>query len=164
MGIEPLLMRPAGPFQPSRMLAARLRRGFAVNSLAGAMGLGRRTIHRHGAGLFAPNTEHLRAAARALRFPESFFLGSDIGDLAPEKASFRSSSKLTARQRDMALGSAAVAIAFHGGIERLFSLPELDLPDLARAAETRSVKRPAILTPDLSWIGAKRRAGVNHRC
>ena len=98
-----------GPFQPSRMLAARLRRGFTVNTLAEAMGLDRRTISRHDAGLLAPSAKHLRAAARALRFPERFFLGSDIGVLAPEAASFRWSSKQTARQRDMALGSAAVA-------------------------------------------------------
>jgi len=43
MGTEPLLSRPAGPFQPSRMLAARLRRGFTVNALAEAMGSHRST-------------------------------------------------------------------------------------------------------------------------
>jgi len=128
---------PAGPFQPSRMLAARLRRGFTVNTLAEAMGVDRRTISRHDAGLFAPSAEHLRAAARALRFPERFFLGSDIGVLAPEAASFRWSSKRTARQRDMALGSAAVAGAFNGEIEQLYALPERDLPDLAHRSDPK---------------------------
>jgi transcriptional regulator with XRE-family HTH domain len=119
------------------MLAARLRRGFTVNTLAEAMGVDRRTISRHDAGLFAPSTEHLRAAARALRFPERFFLGSDIGVLAPEVASFRWSSKLTARQRDMALGSVAVAGALNGEIEQLYALPECDLPELAHRCDPK---------------------------
>ncbi len=135
MGTNPLSRSRAGSFQPSRMLAARLRRGFTVNALAEAMGSHRSTNFRHDAGLFTPNEEHLRAAARALRFPERFFLGDDIGELAPEKASFRSSSKLVARQRDMALGTAGVAIAFNGEIERLYALPEPDFPDLAHRCD-----------------------------
>ena len=41
----------------------RLRRGFTVDGLAEAMGSHRSTNYRHDAGLFAPNTDHLRAAA-----------------------------------------------------------------------------------------------------
>jgi len=113
------------------MLAARLRRGFSVDGLAKAMGSHRSTNYRHDAGLFAPNTDHLRAAARALRFPERFFVGGDIGELAPDRASLRSSSQLSACQRDIALGSAAVAIAFNSEIERLYALPEPVVPDLS---------------------------------
>jgi len=43
------------------------------------------------------------AAGRALRFPERFFLGEDIGELSAGLTSLRSISKLSARQRDMAL-------------------------------------------------------------
>lgn len=135
MGISPLSPPRAGSFQPSRMLAARLRRSFTVNALAEAMGSHRSTNFRHGVGLFTPNQEHLRAAARALRFPERFFLGDDIGELAPATASFRASSKVSASARDAALGSAALAIAFNGEIERLFALPELDFPDVSRRRE-----------------------------
>ena len=103
------------------------------------MGLDRRTINRHDAGLFAPNAEHLRAAARALRFPERFFLAEDIGEFATEVASFRSPSKLTARQRDMALGSAAIAMACNGEIERLYALPEPDFPNLAHRSDPEQV-------------------------
>lgn len=103
MSIEPLLTRPAAPFQPSRMTAARLCRGFTVNAVADAMGAHRSTNFRHDTGLFAPNAEHLRAAARALRFPKRFFLGEDIGELSAGLTSLRSISKLSARQRDMAL-------------------------------------------------------------
>lgn len=131
MGTQPLTRPSTVPFRPSRMLAARLRRGFSVNALSEAMGLHRSTTYRHDAGQFAPSDDHLRSAARALRFPERFFLGDDIGELAPEAASFRSPSKLTARQRDMALGSAAVAIAFNGEVERLYALPQPDFPNLA---------------------------------
>jgi len=65
MGTNLFLSPRAGPFQPSRMLAARLR--LTVKALAEAMGLDRRNVHRHDTGLFAPTAEHLRASARALR-------------------------------------------------------------------------------------------------
>ena len=138
MDIEPLFRPRAGSFQPSRMLAARLRRGFTVDGLAEAMGSHRSTNYRHDAGLFAPNSDHLRAAARALRFPERFFLGDDIGELAPDTASLRSSSQLSARQRDIALGSAAIAIAFKQRVERLYALPEPVVPDFSHHSHHRN--------------------------
>ena len=63
-----------------RTALSRLHR----DALAEAMGAHRSTNFRHDTGLFAPNAEHLRAAARALRFPKRFFLGEDIGDLSAE--------------------------------------------------------------------------------
>jgi hypothetical protein len=103
------------------------------------MGSNRSSNYRHDIGQFAPNQEHLRAAAGALRFPERFLRGDDIGQLAPERVSFRYGSKLTARQRDMALGSAAVAIAFNQEIERLFALPEPDFPNLGHRRDPEQV-------------------------
>src|SRR3546814_3779667 len=47
----------------------------------------------------------------------SFFFGDDIEEPAIDTASFRSLSKMTARQRDTALGSGAVAMLFNEWIE-----------------------------------------------
>src|SRR3546814_7639046 len=53
-------------------------------------------------------------------------------------SSFRSLSKMTARQRDTALGSGAVAMLFNEWIEARFDLPEPNVPDLGRDADAES--------------------------
>ncbi len=123
-------MTPAGAFSPLRLMWARRRRGIGQVELADSVQISVRAIKFYEAGAFAPAREPLRRIARLLRFPERFFLRDPIGDLDPEAASFRSRTKLSARQRDTALGSAAVAMAFTAEIERLYALPEPDFPDL----------------------------------
>src|SRR3546814_13837742 len=68
----------------------------------------------------------------------SFFFGDDIEEPAIDTASFRSLSKMTARQRDTALGSGAVAMLFNEWIEARFDLPEPNVPDLGRDADDES--------------------------
>jgi transcriptional regulator with XRE-family HTH domain len=104
----------------------------AQADLGTSIGASVRSIKVYEAGAFAPDPHRLRRLARTLKFPERFFLGDDIGDLAP--TIFRSPSKLTARQRHVALGGAAIAIAFNQEIERLYALPEPDLPNLTGRA------------------------------
>jgi hypothetical protein len=60
------------------MLAARPRRGLTVVGLAEAMGSHRSTNYRHDVGLFAPNTDHLRAAARAVRHDRLAIIPAEI--------------------------------------------------------------------------------------
>lgn len=102
--------------------------------LATVIGCSVRSVKAYEAGAFAPQFVRLRQLARALKFPEDFFGRGDIGGLAQAVPSFRSGSKLSARRRDLALGSAAVAIAFSQEIERLYALPEPDVPNLADRA------------------------------
>lgn len=117
------------PITPSRLTWARRRRGLDQVKLADSIGTSVRSIKAYESGEFAPGADSLRGIARALRFPERFFLGDTIDDLIPT-AIFRAGTKLSARMRDAALGSAAVAIAFNQEIERFFELPEPDFPDL----------------------------------
>jgi transcriptional regulator with XRE-family HTH domain len=113
---------------------ARLRRGMNITRLAEAIDVQRHSIAVYEAGEFAPQSERIRQIARALKFPERFFFGSDLRELEPKAASFRSLSKLAAGQRDMALGSAAIAVALNQWIEGRYVLPEAKLPDLGRHA------------------------------
>jgi Zn-dependent peptidase ImmA (M78 family)/DNA-binding XRE family transcriptional regulator len=140
MVAPPSLALPFAAFCPSRFAAARQRRGLGVAELAGLIGVHRHAIARYEAGQFVPSPEHLRAAAKVLKFPERFFHGDDICTIKHAVHSFRAGSNLPTCMRDMALGAAAVAVSFNRDAERFFSLPEVKLPDYSgrdpeRAAE-----------------------------
>jgi Zn-dependent peptidase ImmA (M78 family)/DNA-binding XRE family transcriptional regulator len=121
-----------GIFNPSRLTWARRRRGLTKTKLAAALGVELRSVSAYETGEFAPETDKLGRIAQVLRFPELFFFGDDLEEPAFDTASFRSLSKMTARQRDTALGSGATALLLNEWIESRFDLPEPDIPDLGR--------------------------------
>ena len=73
-----------------------------------------------------------------MKFPEPFFAG---GDLFLGSASLRSSSKLTARERDLALGSAAIAMALNDQIGSRYALRAVNLPYVGRSASPESAAK-----------------------
>ena len=132
-------------FNPSRLTLARKRRGFTKTRLAKAVGVEPRSISGYETGEFTPDVEKRDQLAKVLRFPASFFSGDDLDELSPDSASFRALSKMTAGQRDMALGAGAIALLLNGWIEERFELPKANLPDLSREvhpeAAAESVRR-----------------------
>jgi Zn-dependent peptidase ImmA (M78 family)/DNA-binding XRE family transcriptional regulator len=133
-------MKPIRTFQHQNLYWARLWRGLDQAELAQLVGVSTRTIKAYEGAAFAPALEPLRRLAKVLKFPEGFFFADAIGDNKQEAESFRAGSKMVARLRDMALGSAAVAIVFNREAERYFALPEGKLSDYSgrdpeRAAE-----------------------------
>lgn len=125
-------------FNPSRLTWARRRRGLTKTRLAAAIPIELRSVTAYEAGEFAPDPERLTRLSRTLKFPETFFFGDDLEEPALDTASFRSMSKMSARQRDTALGSGAVALLLNEWIESRFTLPAADLPDLGRDANPES--------------------------
>jgi Zn-dependent peptidase ImmA (M78 family)/DNA-binding XRE family transcriptional regulator len=129
-------------FNPSRLTLARKRRGLTMTRLAATVGVEPRSISAYEKGEFGPDDDRLTKLARVLRFPEQFFFGDDLDEPTPDIASFRALSKMTAGQRDTALGTGAIALMLNDWIETRFELPTPDLPDLSReggaeaAAET----------------------------
>jgi Zn-dependent peptidase ImmA (M78 family)/DNA-binding XRE family transcriptional regulator len=121
-------------FNPSRLTWARRRRGLTKTKLAASINVELRSVSAYETGEFAPEADKLGRMARVLRFPEAFFFGDDLEAPAADTASFRSLSKMTAGQRDMALGSGAIALLLNEWIESRFDLPEPDVPDLGRDA------------------------------
>lgn len=119
-------------FNPTRLTWARRRRGLTKTRLAAYIGVELRSVSAYETGEFNPEPERLVAIARTLSFPQAFFFGDDIEEPAIDTASFRSLSKMTARQRDTALGSGAVAMLLNEWIEARFDLPPPELPDLGR--------------------------------
>lgn len=119
-------------FNPQRLALARKRRGLKIRELATRIGLTDKSVSNYEAGTQEPEDVTLRKIADVLRFPEAFFFGDDPEFPEVGTASFRSLSKMTAGQRDSALGAGAVAFLLNEWIESRFDLPEPDVPDLGR--------------------------------
>jgi len=81
-------------------------------------------------GKVIPSPDAIRLISDALNFPSMFFFSKDIDFPQSDGVSFRALSSMTSKQRDMALGAAAIAIEINRWIESKFILPEADLPDL----------------------------------
>jgi Zn-dependent peptidase ImmA (M78 family)/transcriptional regulator with XRE-family HTH domain len=100
--------------------------------LAKRIGLTEKSVSNYEAGTQEPEGGTLKKLSEALRFPEAFFFGDDPEVPTPDVASFRSLSKMTASQRDSALGAGAIALLLNDWIESRFQLPGPDVPDLGR--------------------------------
>ena len=123
-------------FNPSRLTLARKRRGMKKRALADRIGLTEKSVSNYEAGSQDPESSTLYRISEALRFPEAFFFGDDPEIPTPDVASFRSLSKMTASQRDSALGAGAIALLLNDWIESRFVLPSPDVPDLGREVDT----------------------------
>lgn len=119
-------------FNPSRLTLARKRRGLTRVALAGLIDVDPRSVSAYENGEFSPDTEKLQQLAKVLKFPVTYFSGSDIEELSPDSASFRALSRRTAGQRDSALGAGAFALLLNKWIEERFRLPAANIPDLGR--------------------------------
>ncbi|AMP75649.1 XRE family transcriptional regulator [Ralstonia solanacearum] len=103
-----------------------------MTKLAAAIGVEPRSISAYEKGEFGPDDDRLARVADVLGFPEAFFFGDDLDEPTPDIASFRALSKMSAGQRDTALGAGAIALMLNSWIEARFELPVPDLPDLSR--------------------------------
>jgi Zn-dependent peptidase ImmA (M78 family)/transcriptional regulator with XRE-family HTH domain len=134
-------LRDDGPFTPSRLELARRRRGMTLVDLAEATGISRKSLTAYEHAEQVPGPDNLQAVATALDMPPDFFVRNDLDEVPLEAVSFRRLSKMTARQRDMALSSARMTIELGDWIEQHFVLPDSDVPTLDKldpetAAET----------------------------
>ena len=77
-----------------------------------------------------PGPLNLVKLAGALGFPTDFFAGPTLDEPPFEASSFRALSNLTARHRDQALGSGAIALLLARWIDQRFELPEPNVPQL----------------------------------
>ena len=125
-------MTTAPEFNPKRLTLARERRGLTKTKLATAIGVDVRSVTAYETDAFRPDKERLAQLAQTLRFPIPFFFGDDLDQIAPDIVSFRSMSKMTAGQRDSALGAGAIALLLNEWIAARFDLPVAALPDLSQ--------------------------------
>jgi Zn-dependent peptidase ImmA (M78 family)/DNA-binding XRE family transcriptional regulator len=115
---------------PTRLELARRRRGLSKTRLAQLVGVELRSISAYEKGEFSPSAETLAALARELRFPIEFFSGPDLEVPNTRIASFRALSRMSAGERDAALGAGAIALLLSDWLDGKFELPAADIPDL----------------------------------
>jgi Zn-dependent peptidase ImmA (M78 family)/transcriptional regulator with XRE-family HTH domain len=119
-------------FNAKRFSLARRRRSLTKREVAERIGVSERSVSAYEKGDQEPDLPNVQRIAKALGFPEAFFFAADPEQLTGGIASFRSMSKMSARQRDSALGSGSIGLLFNEWLEKNFNLPEPDLPDLGR--------------------------------
>ncbi len=117
-------------FNRSRLVLARKRRGLSKKALADNSKLGLRSIVYYESGEGMPSDDAVQTLASVLKFPVAFFCGSDLEEIYPETASFRSLKRMTASQRDSAIAAGTLATTLSKWIEEQFELPSPDIPSL----------------------------------
>lgn len=117
-------------FNKFRLIVARQRALLTRKELADRIGVEPRTITGFESGEYNPTAENLSRIVSVLKYPASFFNADDIDIPNADGVSFRSMSKMTAKQRDAAIAAGAIAYLLIDWIEDKFDLPGVDLPDL----------------------------------
>jgi Zn-dependent peptidase ImmA (M78 family)/transcriptional regulator with XRE-family HTH domain len=120
-------------FNPSRLTIARQRAGLSKKELAQHVGVEPRAISGFESGQYMPTNENVARIARAVGYPLEFFEADDIELLTVGGVSFRSMTKMTARQRDAAVAAGSIAFVVSDWVDREFDLPDVDIPDFSGA-------------------------------
>src|SRR5882762_6578541 len=129
-------------FNPTRFTCVRKRKGLTKSQMAWLIGVELRTVSAYEAGTSVPRDDVFERIVSKTGFSADFFSGDDLEEPKADAASFRAMSKMTSRQRDMALSQGAIANHLCKYIEERFNLPKADIPDLSHeptpeaAAET----------------------------
>ena len=120
-------------FNASRLKIARQRAGLSKKELGDLVGLDPRSISGFEAEQYLPSEATLNSIVRATGFPVQFFEADDIELLDERCVSFRSMTKMTARNRDAAIAAGFIAYLLSDWVDREFDLPEADVPDYQSA-------------------------------
>jgi Zn-dependent peptidase ImmA (M78 family) len=119
---------------PTRLAAARKRRGWTLTKLAQETGLSRASLSTYENQHQDPTPQTLATLAAALGVAEKFLTGDDLEEIPVDAVSFRALSKMTARTRDRGLSSGRIAILINDWLEERFDLPVPDVPTLTGRA------------------------------
>jgi len=115
-------------FNYSRVDLARRRRGFTKTRLADEAKISTRSLTKYERDDQIPSDATIQRFAEALQFPVEFFYGDTLDEPPIDGTSFRSFSSLSAKQRDQALGSGALALQLSQWIDSQFKLPDPAVP------------------------------------
>jgi Zn-dependent peptidase ImmA (M78 family)/DNA-binding XRE family transcriptional regulator len=140
-------------FNPTRLDLARRRRGLSKKELADALGVSSRMLNQYERGDSLPSEQTVHKLIGCLRFPWEFFAGDTVEEPSVEGVSFRSLSAMTRRQRDQAIGSAALAVMLDDWITSRFDLPAPNIPRYDSTAAD----------PELAAAGVRQAWGLGER-
>lgn len=123
---------PAMNFSPSRLTIARKRRRMTISRLSKESGISRQMLSAYSNGSKEPSAQTLKTLADKLQVYVEFLTDPDIDEIPEEAVSFRARTKLTASQKDGALGAGAIALLLGEWIQARFNLPKPDVPTLPK--------------------------------
>jgi Zn-dependent peptidase ImmA (M78 family)/DNA-binding XRE family transcriptional regulator len=118
-------------FNHKRLSLARMRRRLTAKALAEKAKLAPDTIYRLEKRLHVPDDETVTRLSRALSYPAEFFYGDDPPEIDTEAVSFRSFSKMSAKERDAATSAGTLGLQLAAWVEDKFSLSPPNLIDLS---------------------------------
>jgi Zn-dependent peptidase ImmA (M78 family)/transcriptional regulator with XRE-family HTH domain len=118
-------------FNYKRLILARMRRRLTGKALAQAAGLSAITVSRLENGENQPDDETMAKLARALAYPIEFFCGDDPEEIDTGALSFRSLSKMSAKERDGAIAAGVLGLELSDWVESEFRLPVANILDLS---------------------------------
>jgi len=118
-------------FNRQRLALARKRRKHTKKSLATAIGITPLTLTRLESGENQPEEDTIQKISKELDFPIQFFFDDDIEGINSDGVSFRSLSRLTAKDKDAALAAGELGVMLSDWMAKRFNLPKVDIPDLS---------------------------------
>ena len=116
-------------FNPSRLTFLRRLRGLTMRSLAQHIGLTERTLSHFENNHGQPKDSTIVLLADYLKVPVAFFYADDIDSVSTESASFRALTKMSIKNRDIALSQGCIAIQINKWFENKLKLPSNQLPE-----------------------------------
>lgn len=122
-------------FNAKRLTLARCRRRLTARALAQSTELAADTISRLENGLNKPDETTVTKLAKSLSFPVSFFYDGDPEDIDTGAVSFRSFSKMSAKERDAAISAGSLGLQLSKYVEERFRLPPPTLIDLSHETD-----------------------------
>jgi Zn-dependent peptidase ImmA (M78 family)/transcriptional regulator with XRE-family HTH domain len=138
-------------FYSSRLKIARQRAALTKKELAERVGVDARAISGFEAGQYMPSEENVTRIARATGFPKKFFEADDIELLNADSVSFRSMTKMVARQRDAAVAAGSIAFLLNDWVDQRFDLVPTSVPDYQGA------------TPEAAALSLRQSWGIGER-
>ena len=124
-------MATVDSFNPRRLSLARMRRRLTARALSEITGLAADTISRLEKGSNPPDDSTVDKLVGALGFPKEFFSDRDPEDIDTGAVSFRSFSKMSAKERDAAISAGCLGLQLGAWVEGRFRLPTPNLIDLS---------------------------------
>jgi Zn-dependent peptidase ImmA (M78 family)/DNA-binding XRE family transcriptional regulator len=118
-------------FNSKRLVLARTRRRLTAKSLSDLTDLSAMTITRLEKGENQPDPSTLGRIAQVLGYPIEFFYEGDPEVVDTEAVSFRSLTKMSAKEKDAAIAAGVLGLELSDWVEKRFSLPEVNLIDLS---------------------------------
>ena len=128
-------------FNPKRLCLARQRRRLTGKGLAQLAGMSAITISRLENGENEPDSTTVQRLATVLRYPFEFFYADDPDVLDTATVSFRSLSKMSAKERNAATAAGTLGLELNNWLEQEFDLPNADIIDLSYETDPETAAR-----------------------